>query len=194
MAEKNRKPSNMLLTLAVMTVIAITLFFLLGPYVPTYLLAAILPIVILLGYIRIFYRYFSDRRGYQDRYQNTGSEYNSQQQIIRFLGLGLVTIMFYAVVNAGLQLLGYDNPTVVFAVTMVLMVIGVRLIDRYSGKLMEEYVDYKSKRHTQFVDSLGNADGICMSCRRKMDPGERFCPHCGFEQRDPEPDTSYTGA
>lgn len=194
MAEKDRDPPSTLRSLAVLTIIAITAFILLSPFIAEFILVIIIPIAVLFFYFRIFYRYLADRRGYQNRYQRTGQELQNQQQIIRILGLGVITIVFYGLVSYILQWLGYSNPPVVFAGTMILMVIMVKVIDYYAGKDMEEYVEYKEKRHNQYVDSLGKAEGICMSCRRKVDPDERFCPYCGYERHEREPDSSYTGS
>ncbi len=83
------------------------------------------------------------------------------------------------------------NTAIAFLITALIYTVIIKLVDNYSGKLMQEYVDHKKMRHNQFVDSISNVSGKCLSCQKKLAVDEKFCPHCGFEQRDIKPDSSY---
>jgi hypothetical protein len=137
------------------------------------------------------FRYFKSMRGYQDRYTKSGKRVVNQAQMIRLI---LLALLFFSTFSFLSQLIG-DTP-IAFAITALSFGLIVQFIDQRSSRDMIEYVALKEKNHQDFVDSISDPkdiSGKCMSCNKKMDAAEKFCPHCGFEQREINKESGYLG-
>ena len=135
------------------------------------------------------YRYLKSQRGYRDRYQEQGKQAANLHYFVRW---GLLLIIFIFSFSFTLTLLG--DPALAFLINAVVYAVVVQVADDYASRDMREYVANKRRRDREFVDSISDPANIaskCMSCQRKIDRDEKFCPHCGFEQKEIRKDIGY---
>ena len=134
------------------------------------------------------FRYLRSMRGYQDRYEKVGKQAANQAQILRLVVLAIIFYVSFSILN---QEIG--NVAIAFLITAIIYGSFVQWIDERAGRDMVEYVAYKKKSHQDFVDSISDVSGKCLSCNKKIGEDEGYCPFCGFEQRKIKKDTSYIG-
>lgn len=176
-----------------LAIIAIGAFGLLaGTYVPAIILALVIPGVMILLYGGFIWQWWRNQRGYQDRYTAQGQSFVNAQHLVRGALLLLASFVLYALLSAGYkELTGKESPTLIFTITVVFVIGVVQIVDYYESKDMVDYVNYKEKRHKNYVESLGKAENICMSCRRKMNPEDQVCSNCGYKRKEKQGSTEY---
>lgn len=72
-------------------------------------------------------------------------------------------------------------------ITFFVMVLIYGIMWYNAGKYEREELDRKKQKDQEWIDSLGNSEGKCMSCRSKLSKDQHYCENCGYRQKEKKP-------